>query len=37
VETFKLSRDPLFEEKLVDVVGLYLKGPQAPADPPDPR
>jgi transposase len=28
VETFKLSNDPRFEEKLVDVVGLYL-------DPPD--
>ena len=28
VETFKLSRDPQFVEKLVDVVGLYL-------DPPD--
>lgn len=28
VETFKLSNDPKFEEKLVDVVGLYL-------DPPD--
>jgi Homeodomain-like domain len=26
VETFKLSGDPKFEEKLVDVVGLYLKG-----------
>ena len=28
VETFKLSRDPLFEEKLVDVVGLYLNPPE---------
>ncbi|MEX2534500.1 MAG: IS630 family transposase [Trueperaceae bacterium] len=28
VETFKLSNDPTFEEKLIDVVGLYL-------DPPD--
>src|SRR5206468_367940 len=28
VKTFKLSTDPNFEEKLVDVVGLYL-------DPPD--
>jgi transposase len=28
VETFKLSNDPQFEQKLVDVVGLYL-------DPPD--
>ena len=27
VETFKLSNDPLFEEKLVDVVGLYLNPP----------
>ena len=25
VETFKLSNDPNFEEKLVDVVGLYLQ------------
>ncbi|MGO9226235.1 IS630 family transposase, partial [Mycobacterium sp.] len=28
VETFKLSHDPKFEEKLVDVVGLYLNPPQ---------
>jgi transposase len=27
VETFKLSRDPQFEAKLVDVVGLYLNPP----------
>lgn len=27
VSTFKLSTDPLFEEKLVDVVGLYLRPP----------
>ena len=27
VKTFKLSNDPRFEEKLVDVVGLYLKPP----------
>jgi transposase len=27
VETFKLSTDPKFEDKLVDVVGLYLKPP----------
>ena len=27
VETFKLSNDPRFEEKLVDVVGLYLHPP----------
>jgi transposase len=26
--TFKLSRDPRFEEKLVDVVGLYLNPPE---------
>jgi len=28
VETFKLSSDPRFEEKLVDVVGLYLDPPE---------
>ncbi len=28
VETFKLSTDPRFEEKLVDVVGLYLDPPE---------
>jgi len=28
VETFKLSRDPKFLEKLTDVVGLYLNPPQ---------
>jgi hypothetical protein len=27
VETFKLSTDPQFEEKLIDVVGLYLAPP----------
>jgi len=27
-ETFKLSKDPRFEEKLVDVVGLYLNPPE---------
>ncbi len=27
VRTFKLSTDPLFEEKLVDVVGLYMNPP----------
>jgi len=27
-ETFKLSNDPEFEEKLIDVVGLYLNPPQ---------
>ncbi len=27
VETFELSNDPKFEEKLVDVVGLYLDPP----------
>jgi transposase len=28
VDTFKLSNDPNFEEKLIDVVGLYLNPPQ---------
>jgi transposase len=28
VRTFKLSRDPNFEDKLVDVVGLYLNPPE---------
>ncbi|MGH2852204.1 MAG: IS630 family transposase, partial [Solirubrobacteraceae bacterium] len=28
VKTFKLSNDKHFEEKLVDVVGLYLNGPE---------
>jgi transposase len=28
VHTFKLSRDPHFEEKLIDVVGLYLHPPE---------
>jgi transposase len=28
VRTFKLSNDPCFEEKLVDVVGLYLNPPE---------
>jgi transposase len=28
VKTFKLSNDPRFEEKLIDVVGLYLNPPQ---------
>jgi transposase len=35
VETFKLSTDPRFEEKLADVVGLYLNPPvrhEAPID-----
>jgi transposase len=27
VKSFKLSNDPLFEEKLIDVVGLYLNPP----------
>ena len=27
VDTFKVSSDPRFEEKLVDVVGLYLNPP----------
>jgi len=28
VDTFKISNDPRFEEKLVDVVGLYLNPPK---------
>jgi transposase len=28
VKTFKVSNDPLFEEKLVDVVGLYMNPPE---------
>ena len=28
VDTFKVSNDPYFEEKLVDVVGLYLNPPE---------
>jgi transposase len=28
VNTFKLSNDPAFEEKLIDVVGLYLNPPE---------
>jgi transposase len=28
IQTFKLSSDPKFEEKLVDVVGLYLNPPE---------
>jgi hypothetical protein len=28
VETFKLSNDPRFDKKLVDVVGLYLNPPE---------
>ncbi len=28
VQTFKLSHDPRFEEKLIDVVGLYLNPPE---------
>ena len=31
VRTFKLSTDPRFEEKLTDVVGLYLDPPENPA------
>lgn len=31
VETFKLSNDPNFEEKLTDVVGLYLNPPERAA------
>ncbi len=35
IDTFKLSNDPRFEEKLVDVVRLYLAPPvrhEAPTD-----
>jgi hypothetical protein len=35
VETFKLSTDKRFDEKLVDVVGLYMNPPvrhEAPTD-----
>jgi hypothetical protein len=28
VGTFKLSRDPHFQEKLEDIVGLYINPPQ---------
>ena len=28
VKSFKLSNDPAFEEKLIDVVGLYLNPPE---------
>ncbi len=28
IDTFKISNDPLFEDKLVDVVGLYLDPPE---------
>ena len=28
LDTFKVSNDPHFEDKLVDVVGLYLNPPQ---------
>ena len=31
VDTFKISNDPRFEEKLVDVVGLYLNPPERAA------
>jgi hypothetical protein len=27
VDTFKLSNDPAFEDKLIDVVGLYMNPP----------
>ena len=33
VKTFKLSNDPHFEEKLIDVVGLYLNPPDEEPDP----
>lgn len=29
IRTFKLSKDPQFEEKLIDVVGLYLDPPES--------
>jgi hypothetical protein len=32
VEAFKISNDPHFEEKLVDVVGLYLNPPERAID-----
>lgn len=28
IETFKLSNDPRFSEKLIDIVGLYLNPPE---------
>jgi hypothetical protein len=28
VETFKVSNDPKFDDKLIDVVGLYLNPPE---------
>ena len=28
IDTFKVSNDPLFDEKLIDVVGLYLNPPE---------
>ena len=31
VDTFKLSTDPAFEDKVIDVVGLYLNPPEAAA------
>ena len=31
VDTFKLSNDPNFEDKVIDVVGLYLNPPEAAA------
>src|SRR5919202_6287085 len=31
VETFKVSNDPRFEEKLVDIVGLYMNPPERAA------
>ena len=31
VETFKLSNDPRFEDKLIDVVGLYMNPPERAA------
>ena len=37
VKTFKLSTDPRFEEKLADVVGLYLNPPESSDRPVDGR
>ena len=36
VDTFKISNDPLFEEKMIDVVGLYRNGRWSSASTKDP-
>jgi len=36
VETFKLSNDPQFEDKLIDDVGLYISPPDKAARSPYP-